>query len=129
MLEAVLKHTPDDNSDKTTLPQVIALVREFLQRVNTESGRTENRFNLLQLDQQLVFRQGEEVDLRLREEGRELVYKGALKKRGGGQSDSGELQVFLFDHALLIVKQKTKNEQYKVYRRVRYLCLSFGCGS
>jgi RHO1 GDP-GTP exchange protein 1/2 len=119
LLEAVLKHTPDDNPDKTVLPQVVSLVREFLARVNTESGKTENRFNLLQLDQQLVFRPGEEVDLRLKEEGRELVYKGALKKRGGGQGDSGELQVFLFDHALLMVKQKTKHEQFKVYRRVR----------
>jgi hypothetical protein len=54
----------------------------------------------------------------LREEGRELIYKGALKKRGGNQGDSGDLQVFLFDHALLMVKQKTKHEQYKVYRRV-----------
>ncbi|KZT27934.1 CNH-domain-containing protein [Neolentinus lepideus HHB14362 ss-1] len=117
LLEAVLKHTPEDNPDKTTLPQVIALVKEFLSKVNVESGRTENRFNLLQLDQQLVFRPGEEVDLRLKEEGRELVFKGALKKRGGGQGDGGELLVFLFDHALLMVKQKTKHEQYKVYRR------------
>ncbi|TFK51833.1 CNH-domain-containing protein [Heliocybe sulcata] len=117
LLEAVLKHTPEDNADKTTLPQVIALVKEFLSKVNVESGKTENRFNLLQLDQQLVFRPGEEVDLRLREDGRELVFKGALKKRGGGQGDGGELLVFLFDHALLMVKQKTKHEQYKVYRR------------
>jgi Pleckstrin homology domain len=57
-------------------------------------------------------------DLRLKEEGRELVYKGSLKKRGGSQSDSGDLQVFLFDHALLMVKQKTKHEQHKVYRKV-----------
>ncbi len=57
-------------------------------------------------------------DLRLKEEGRELIYKGALKKRGGGQGDSGELMVFLFDHALLMVKPKSKVEQYKVYRRV-----------
>ena len=59
-------------------------------------------------------------DLRLKEEGRELVYKGSLKKRGGTQSDSGDLQVFLFDHALLMVKQKSKHEQHKVYRRVNY---------
>lgn len=58
-------------------------------------------------------------DLRLKEEGRELIYKGNLKRRGG-QGDSGDLQLFLFDHALLMVKQKDKNkhEQYKVYRRV-----------
>ena len=57
-------------------------------------------------------------DLRLQEEGRELVYKGALNKRGGTGGDSGDLQVYLFDHALLMVKQKTKHEQFKVYRRV-----------
>lgn len=63
-------------------------------------------------------------DLRLRDEERELIFKGPLKKRGGTQSESAELQVFLFDHAILMVKQKSKNEQYKVYRKVRGpLCL------
>lgn len=61
-------------------------------------------------------------DLRLTEEGRELIYKGILKKRGGTQGDGGDLQLFLFDHALLLVKQKEKNkhEMHKVYRRVRF---------
>ena len=57
----MLKHTPDDNPDKTTLPKAIEIVREFLKAVNTETGKAENRFNLLQLDQQLVFRPGEQV--------------------------------------------------------------------
>jgi RHO1 GDP-GTP exchange protein 1/2 len=61
LLEAVLRFTPDDNPDKTTLPQVITLVREFLEKVNVETGKTENRFNLLELDQQLVFKPGEQV--------------------------------------------------------------------
>jgi hypothetical protein len=61
LLEAVLKHTPDDSPDKEMLPKVVGLVREFLVKVNTETGKAENRFNLLQLDQQLVFRPGEEV--------------------------------------------------------------------
>ena len=52
------------------------------------------------------------------------MYKGTLKKRGGGQGDSAELIVFLFDHALLMVKQKSKAEQYKVYRRVSENVLS-----
>ncbi|GAA5909060.1 uncharacterized protein JCM6883_002593 [Sporobolomyces salmoneus] len=117
LLEACLKNTPDDNPDKLALPKVIKLVREFLGKVNVESGKSENRFNLAQLDQQLVFKNGEAVDLRLRDEERELIYKGPLKKRGGTQSESAELQVFLFDHAILMVKQKSKNEQYKVYRK------------
>ncbi|KAG7094009.1 hypothetical protein E1B28_007637 [Marasmius oreades] len=113
LLEAVIKHTPEDNPDKTVLPQVVAMVREFLARVNAESGKTENRFNLIQLDQQLLFKPGEEVDLRLAEEGREMIYKGPLNKR------DGEVHVYLFDHALLFTKQvKTKqHEQFKVYRR------------
>lgn len=49
-----------------------------------------------------------------------MIYKGPLKKRGGTQGESAELQVFLFDHAILMVKQKIKNEQYKVYRKVRF---------
>ncbi|KAG1808641.1 CNH domain-containing protein [Suillus subaureus] len=117
LLEAVLKQTPDDNPDKQTLAQVVIMVREFLGKVNVETGKTENRFNLLQLDQQLVYRPGEQVDLKLQDPGRELVYKGALNKRGGGQGDSGDLLVYLFDHALLMVKQKSKHEQFKVYRR------------
>ncbi|KZS94658.1 RhoGEF Rgf2, partial [Sistotremastrum niveocremeum HHB9708] len=117
LLQVVLKYTPDENPDKTALLQVIKIVKQFLERVNVETGKTENRFNLLQLDQQLVFRPGETVDLRLREDVRELVYKGNLSRRGGVQNDIGDLQVFLFDHALLMVKQKTKQEQFKVYRR------------
>jgi len=61
LLEAVLKHTPNDSPDKHALAQVVVMVREFLSKVNTETGKTENRFNLLQLDQQLVFKPGEEL--------------------------------------------------------------------
>lgn len=58
-------------------------------------------------------------DLGLTEEGRQLIFKGSLKKRGGG-GESSDLQVFLFDHALLMVKVKTVNkvEQYKIHRKV-----------
>ncbi len=61
LLETVLKHTPDDSSDKTVIPKVVSMVKEFLANVNLESGKTENRFNLAQLDNQLIFKPGEEV--------------------------------------------------------------------
>ncbi|SPO28331.1 probable to GDP/GTP exchange factor Rom2p [Ustilago trichophora] len=119
LLEQVAKFTPEEHPDKQTIPKVIKIVKEFLTKVNVETGKSENRFTLAQLDQQLVFKQGEAVDLRLRDEQRELVFKGPLKKRGGTQSESAELQVFLFDHALLMVKPKVvnKHELYKVYRK------------
>ncbi|KAG6821216.1 hypothetical protein H0H93_004038 [Arthromyces matolae] len=113
LLEAVLKHTPDESPDKTTLPKVIIIVRDFLKKVNEESGKTENRFNLMQLEQQLVFRPGEQADLRLGDEGRQLIGKDTFSKR------DGDIQVYMFDHALLFTKPvKTKqHEQFKVYRR------------
>ncbi|KIY71876.1 CNH-domain-containing protein [Cylindrobasidium torrendii FP15055 ss-10] len=111
LLEAVLKHTADDNPDKKLLPEVIAEVRKFLARVNEESGKTENRFNLAQLDKQLVWRT-DRVDLHLLDEGRELVYKGPLNKR------DGEITVYLFDHALLFTKtvKIKQHDQLRVYR-------------
>lgn len=61
LLGVVLKHTPEDSVDQVAIPKVMKIVREFLGRVNEESGRTENRFNLLQLDKGLSFAKGEEV--------------------------------------------------------------------
>ncbi|KZP01607.1 CNH-domain-containing protein [Calocera viscosa TUFC12733] len=120
LLDVVLKYTPEDSPDKKVLPEVIAIIRKFLVEVNYETGKAENRFSLLQLDQQLVFRQGEQADLRLRDENRELVYKGALSRKHINAGAAAEdLQLFLFDHALLMVKAKSgnKNEQLRVYRK------------
>ncbi|CAG8441733.1 12332_t:CDS:10 [Cetraspora pellucida] len=116
LLDAVLKNTPSNHPDKINIPKVINIIKEFLTNVNIESGKSENRFNLQQLNDQLSSRGNE--DLKLTEEGRQLVFKGSLKKpsRTGEPSD---LQVFLFDHALLMVKTKTVNkaEHYKIYRK------------
>ena len=57
----MLKQTPDDCADKQEIPKVVTRVRELLAEVNLQTGRTENKFNLLQLEQQLLFRPGEQV--------------------------------------------------------------------
>lgn len=59
LLEVIAKYTPEGNSDKEDLVEAVKIVREFLTRVNKESGKSENLFNLAQLDQQLIFRPGE----------------------------------------------------------------------
>ncbi|CAG8526393.1 8777_t:CDS:10 [Paraglomus occultum] len=121
LLEAVLKHTPENDPDKVNLPKVISIIKEFLTNVNIESGKTEDRFNLQQLHDQLVIPKGSEfMDLRLTDEGRQIIYKGSLKKRGGNAGESDDLQVFLLDHALLMVKArnvKQIEQQYKIHRK------------
>jgi len=59
------------------------------------------------LNQQLSFKPGEEMDLRVMDEGRELIYKGEMNKR------DGEIQVHLLYHALLFTKfVKTKHVEH-----------------
>ncbi|KJZ75946.1 hypothetical protein HIM_04770 [Hirsutella minnesotensis 3608] len=116
LLENVLKYTEDENPDKADIPKVLTMIRDLLGRVNAESGKAENRFNLRRLHEQLRFRPNERVDLKLTEEGRELVFKSQLKK---SPTDPSEVTAFLFDHAVLLVriKQSGKNEEIKAYRR------------
>jgi hypothetical protein len=126
LLGAIYDHSQDDNPDKRSLPQAIAKVKEFLAKVNVESGRSENKFNLMNLNQQLSVRPGEpNFDLKLTEEGRQLIFKGGLARRAGlgSNAESDSLQVFLFDHLLVVVKVKlvNKRETYRIYRKVRHL--------
>lgn len=118
LLENVLKYTEDGNPDKEDIPKVLVMIRDLLSRVNAESGKAENRFNLRRLHEQLKFRSiADKVDLKLTDDGRELVFKTQLKKT---PTDPTDITAFLFDHAVLLVriKQVGKTEEVKAYRRV-----------
>jgi len=116
LLENVLKYTKDDNPDKKDIPKATALIKDFLARVNAESGKAENHFNLLQLNQQLKWNPGEYTDLKLTEENRVILSKMSFKKT---PADTAEVQVYLFDHAVLMcrVKSINKKEELRVYRK------------
>lgn len=118
LLENVLKYTEGPNQDKEDIPKVLKMIRELLSRVNAESGKAENRFNLRRLNDQLRFRPNERVDLKLTDDQRELVFKSQFKK---SPTDPSEITAFLFDHAVLLVriKQVGKTEEIKAYKRVR----------
>ncbi|KAF2672999.1 CNH-domain-containing protein [Microthyrium microscopicum] len=117
LLEGIMKNTPDEDPDKKNIPKAIALVKEFLGKVNEESGRAENAFTLMNLDRDLNWRQVEKMDLRLTEANRQLLFKGMLKRQP--QDQQGDIQAYLFDHAVLLVRVKTinKKEDLKVFRK------------
>jgi RHO1 GDP-GTP exchange protein 1/2 len=116
LLDNVLKYTKDDNPDKKDIPMAIGIIRDFLAKVNAESGKAENHFNLLQLSQQLKWNPGEYTDLKLTEDNRVILTKMNFKK---GAGDSSEVIVYLFDHAVLMCRVKTvsKREELRVYRK------------
>ncbi|KAF9928346.1 RHO1 GDP-GTP exchange protein 2 [Linnemannia zychae] len=117
LLEAVLKYTKDDNPDKKTIPQAINIIKDFLQKVNLESGKCENAFNLRQISKNLTWK-GEPMELNLLAKDRQLIMKGPLKKKGTS-SEHADIYVFLFDHVLLLTKEKKGKgaEGYKVHKR------------
>ncbi|KAG9080357.1 RHO1 GDP-GTP exchange protein 2 [Ceratobasidium sp. 370] len=119
MLEAVLRNTPEDNTDWVAIPEAVGLVRDLLKSAKEEYTKTENRLGLLQLDKRLVFRPGEEVDLNLMHEQRKLVYRGSLKGRSRTVNGNKDVEVFLLDHSLVMTQRKIVNEnkQLKVIRR------------
>ncbi|KAI1626743.1 rho guanine nucleotide exchange factor 4 [Exophiala viscosa] len=116
LLDNVLKYTKDDNPDKKDIPKAIGLIKDFLARVNAESGKAENHFNLLQLNQQLKWNALEYTDLKLTEENRVILTKMSFKKT---PTDNAEVQVYLFDHAVLMcrVKVVNKRDELRVYRK------------
>ena len=117
LLENVLKNTADDNPDKQDIPKAIVQIRETLSRVNEESGKAENHFNLMNLNAQLKWGQIPHMDLKLTEEARQLIFKSNLKK--SPTVEQADITAYLFDHAVLLVRQKTvnKREETKVYRK------------
>lgn len=118
LLENILKYTAEDNPDKTDLPKAIAGIKNLLSRVNIESGKTENRFNLMMLEKTLTWpRPNEYVDLKLTEEARQLLFKASLRKTP--TDTNGEITAYLFDHALLFARSKlvNKREELKVWKR------------
>jgi len=117
LLENILKYTAEDNPDFTDIPKAIAGIRNILSRVNIESGKSENRFNLLMLDKNLIWRPGEYVDLKLTEHTRQLLFKGPLRKTP--TDTNSEITAYLFDHALLFARAKVvnKREELKVWKR------------
>jgi hypothetical protein len=116
LLEQVLKYSADDNADKKDIPRAVGLIRDFLSRVNTESGKAENHFNLVQLNAALKFNPGDYVDLKLTEENRQMLSKMSFRKN---PTDSSEVTAYLFDHAVLLVRIKVvnKRDEYRVYRK------------
>ncbi|MCJ1307965.1 RHO1 GDP-GTP exchange protein 2 [Agyrium rufum] len=116
LLEGVLKYTAEGNSDREDIPRAVALIRGFLTRVNEESGKAENKFNLFMLNSTLSFEPADRLDLKLLDDNRQLIIKMPLKR---GPTDTSEISVYLFDHAVMLAKHKTVNkiERIKAWKK------------
>lgn len=124
LFDAILKSTSETSPDKVNLVKAREVVREFLTRLNQESGKSDNGLQLLQLSQNLSYRPGELSDLQLTNPNRQIIYKGTFKKRTQDKDNQGDVQCYLFDNSLLFVRAKiiNKRETLKVHRKVSKRC-------
>ncbi|OAD05857.1 hypothetical protein MUCCIDRAFT_138902 [Mucor lusitanicus CBS 277.49] len=119
LFNEILKHTPADHPDLEDLPKAVTIIKRFLSRVNAETGKAKNRFDLERIHYNLSFKyKADEVNLDLLAKNRSIVKQGTLKK--SAQLESVEYQVILFDHYLVIAKLKIINgtERYVIQKRV-----------
>lgn len=143
MLGEILKHTPADHSDCDLIRKVMDIITGFLRRLNNESGNAKNKFDLLQLHNNMSFKsKADEMvrtwknqrmlnyrivteltltgvqDLDLLAEDRLIIKQGPLKKTAA--LDSSDYQLILLDNYLLITKLKVVGfeEHYTIQRKV-----------
>ncbi|KAI7906587.1 uncharacterized protein BX663DRAFT_497013 [Cokeromyces recurvatus] len=119
LLNEILKHTPPGHPDLENLPKAIDIIKQFLSRVNIETGKAKNKFDIERIYYNLSFKfRTDEVNLDLLDENRTIIKQGILKK--SPQSDSIEYQVILLNNYLVIAKIKLINgttEQYVIQKR------------
>jgi hypothetical protein len=120
-MDAILKATDAMSKDYENLPKARNIIRNFLTRVNIESGKSETKIQLMQLDTTLAFRvPSEKNEVKLMDPERQLLFKGGFKKRTQDKDNHGDVQCYLFDNCLLFARSKivNKKEQLKVQKKV-----------
>lgn len=127
LLEALLRRTEPQHADVAALQEAIAAVRLALKQINVETGKADNTVRIRSLYDHLVFKGADAAEqrnsLRLLDPERRLLRSGMLRKRAG--ADDSELDVFLFDHLLLLCKRRREGTSvyYRVFKKVLPLYL------
>jgi hypothetical protein len=123
LLQAVIHRTPDNHPDNHLLSKVVEDIKQVLRAINLETGKADNALRLKNIHHRLVFKDHDDDDgkLDLLNKDRILIRDGGLKKRSG--VDIVEMQVFLFDHMLLLTKTKITGPapEYRVHKKVGLL--------
>ncbi|KAI0226125.1 RHO1 GDP-GTP exchange protein 2 [Massospora cicadina] len=119
LLDAIIKFTADEHPDRVNLKKVIDILKGYLNRINVETGKADNKLKLSRLSQLIVGSPSELRLLNLMSEKRQLIRDGTVKKKTG--VDQVELNLFLFDHILLLSKKKPLKDgdgfMYKIHKK------------
>lgn len=123
LLKGVLKNTDPESPDYNNLVVAKEEIEKVLVKMNVATGESTDRHKIMVLQRHLGKQTLEQrYHLKLTYKHR-IIYQATLNRK----RDNEKIDLYLFEHALLLVKQKTQNkrEVFKVFERPIYLPLLF----
>ena len=122
LLEALLQRTLQEHADHDALQDAVSIIRQALKRINVETGKADNAVRIRMIHDHIIFKSDTtnamRAELKLLDPQRQLLRSGVLRRRQG--SEWMELDVFLFDHLLLLCKRRKVDTTtyYRVFKNV-----------
>ncbi|KAG7664648.1 ROM2 [[Candida] subhashii] len=122
-LAGILKHTKPESPDYKNLVKAKEEIEKVLARINVQTGESTDRHKIMVLHRLLGKQTLEnKFNFKLSYNNR-IIYQASLTRK----RDNEKIDLYLFEHALLLVKHKIQNkrEQHKVFEKPMYLPLLF----
>lgn len=123
LLGGILKNTNPESPDYDNLVKAKLEIEKVLVKINIQTGESTDRHKVMVLHRLLGKQTLEEkYNFKLLYNNR-IIYQVTLNRK----RDNEKIDLYLFEHALLLVKHKIQNkrEHYKVFERPIYLPLLF----
>jgi hypothetical protein len=117
LIDTVIKNSLVDNKEKRNLIVAKEEIKVVALECDARVGEMTRKVDLTELQAKLILRPGmQRVELNLDHLGRELIYRGELRRMGGTRFNWVETQALLFDHYLVLAKQVSYREADGVTR-------------
>ncbi|KAF9087415.1 RHO1 GDP-GTP exchange protein 2 [Mortierella sp. AD031] len=107
LLSEIVKRTDESVLDRTTVQEVIKVCTELGKRIDSCMPEGNRQLRLLNIQDKIIWKSGEvHQDLKLTEKGRKFHFEALVKRRSNLDVQMIELRLFLFDHMLIMTKEK-----------------------
>ncbi|KAF9149587.1 RHO1 GDP-GTP exchange protein 2 [Linnemannia schmuckeri] len=114
LLSEVVKRTEEDVPDRATVQEVIKVCTELGKRIDSCMPEGNRQLRLLNIQDKIIWKSGEaHQDLKLSEKGRKFHFEALVKRRSNLDFQMIELRLFLFDHMLMMTKEKRDKQGEK----------------
>ena len=123
LLNGILKNTKPDSPDHKSLVKAKEEIEKILVKINIQTGESTDRHKVMVLHRLLGKQTLENrFNFKLNYNNR-IIYQVTLSRK----RDNEKIDLYLFEHAILLVKHKIQNkrEQHKVFEKPIYLSLLF----